>query len=217
MLLESFEHREGEGVTLTECELDCDARWCATPEIEAYLQELDACSDLIVGNQGLKWGRGFYASDYRTAARHLSWVSRNYDLAGHWFCEWGAGLGGVSTCAASLGMRVFGFEVDGRLVAKAKQLVGSLDLHPQFLTGSFIHNSAEIRQQRSDFRAMDTLEHSAWGRAPVSAEHVRLFYAYPWPGEEDWIYQLFDELAGGEALLFCFHGADEYSLRMRQH
>ena len=114
-------------------------------------------------------------------------------------------------------MRVFGFEIDGRLVARAKQLVENLDLVPQFLTGSFIHDSAEIRQQRSDFRAMDILEHSAWGRAPVSAEHVRLFYAYPWPGEEDWIYQLFDEVAGGEALLFCFHGADEYSLRMRQH
>ena len=204
-------------MTLSECELGCDAGWCATSEIEAYLQEVVTCSDLIVRNQGLRWGRGFHASDYQTATRHLSWVLRTHELTGHWFCEWGSGLGGIATCAASLGMRVFGFEVDGRLVAKANQLVGDLDLAPQFLKGSFIPESAEIRQQKSEFRAMDILEHSAWGRAPVAAEKVRLFYAYPWPGEEPWIYQIFDELAGPEALLFCFHGADEYSLWRRQH
>src|SRR5262249_24968675 len=59
-------------------------------------------------------------------------------LSGHWFCEWGSGLGVVACLAAMLGFEARGIEVEGELVDAARRLAGDFGLPVEFARGSFI-------------------------------------------------------------------------------
>lgn len=176
-------------------------------------------SKLIIGRESMSWGVGFHASELPKTYQHLSWILQTYSLGNSnrvdWFCEWGAGLGGVSACASVLGLKAFGFEVDSRLTTQARKLFKKYSMDIPLLEGSFLPEDAAVRRESHAFRSLETTAKSAWEQAPVSAEQVSLYYAYPWPGEESWIYQLFDQVASPGTLLFCFHGAGEYSLWRR--
>ena len=203
-------------MSLRPCELGQDFEVAPAEDFLSYLSEVDALSQLIIGRDSLAWGAGFHVSDLTVTLQHLSWIQKTFSLGKatcvNWFCEWGAGLGGVSACASHLGFNAFGFEVDSRLVRQAKRLFGKYALDVQILEGSFLPDDAEIRRASESFRSLETSKGSAWGKAPVPAEQVAVYYAYPWPGEESWFYHVFEQVASPGALLFCFHGAGEYSL-----
>ena len=44
-----------------------------------------------------------------------------------------------------------------------------------------------------------------------------VIFAYPWPGEEDVIMQLFDRYAAVGALLLTYHGIEELRIRRKAH
>jgi hypothetical protein len=206
-------------LSLRPCELGQNLENGPSEEFQRYLSEVDTLSQLIIGRDSLSWGVGFHASDLLKTFQHLSWIQTAYSLGNatrvDWFCEWGAGLGGVSACASELGLNAFGFEVDFRLVQQARKLFEKYSMDIPMLEGSFLPDDASLRRERHCFRSLETTAKSAWEQAPVSAEQVSLYYAYPWPGEEASIYQLFDQVASPGTLLFCFHGASEYSLWRR--
>ena len=209
-------------LSLKPCELGFDLERCPSESFQGYLAEVDALSQLIIGRDSLPWGIGFHASDLLESFQQISWIQKTYlrgntiaigDTKGlDWFCEWGAGLGGVSACASELGLNAFGFEVDAKLVQQARKLIEKYSMNVSILEGSFLPDDAQVRREVQSFRSLEISERSAWAQAPVVAEQVSLHYAYPWPGEESWIYQVFDQVARPGALLFCFHGAGEYSL-----
>ena len=159
---------------------------------------------------------GFVASDYLAAYAAIDWIHQHHLLAGHAFCEWGCGFGIVTMLASLAGMDACGVEVEDELVRRATQLSEALEIPCSFSTGSLIPNGAdELLEFVEDIAHIDVDSPDGYEELGLEVDDFDLLYAYPWPGEERYLENIFEHYAARGALLLSFHGIEDLRLKRK--
>lgn len=151
----------------------------------------------------------FASSDLGPAWRTLDAIARGNLASGRSFCEWGCGFAAVAGLAALAGFDAVGIEFERDLVEEARRLTSDFGLNVAVAHGNFIPQEAEaLVECVGDFtflREGGPDGHDLLRRDP---DDFDLVFAYPWPGEEESIFRVFDHIAAPEALLLTFHGRE---------
>jgi len=159
----------------------------------------------------------FVPCDFELAHRALAAVRRGGLAPGRTFCEWGSGLGIVTCLAATLGFRAYGIEIEEALVHAARGFASGRGIPVAFACGTFLPPGCEDLADRP--REFDWLcSGGADGHAALDLDpaELDLVFAYPWPGDEQVVFDLFARIAGTGALLLTYHGLDGIRAQRKQ-
>jgi SAM-dependent methyltransferase len=158
----------------------------------------------------------FVPSDFEQVYRALAWIQASQLATGRRFLEWGSGIGVVACLAAELGFDAIGIEIEPALVEIAESLAADHRIAVEFACGSYVPSGAEP--------FVDTAGEVAWLRTDRSDSYAELelepedfdvIFAYPWPGEERVIFNLFQDCAAVGALLLTYHSQDGLKLQRK--
>ncbi len=131
------------------------------------------------------------------------------------FCEWGSGFGTATCMASLLGYEAYGIEIEEELVRLTRAIARRLRIPVEIICTSMFpegydsysgiggaelvtpksfsdHNDEDKRPLRYDGIDIDIAE-------------IGLFFAYPWPEEQELIQELFDAVAAEGAILVAYH------------
>jgi 16S rRNA G966 N2-methylase RsmD len=158
----------------------------------------------------------FVNCDFHLVEQSLQWIEQNHLLAGNRFCELGSGFGVVAMLAASRGMESVGIEVEPSLVEQSSQLAEDLEIDVEFFAGSFVPRDANCcLDMSSTIQHVDTSEGDVYEEIGLAMDEFDLFFAFPWPGEEEFFEAVFAECASNGALLLTYHGREGMRLKRR--
>ena len=188
-------------------------------EVEAFLSEAD--SRVARFNEiSPAHARGFVPSDFATVYRALRPIAEGQLGPRHSFCEWGSGFGAVASLAAMLEFDACGIEIDRPLFELSVALAKDSGLPTEFVHGSFVPQGGESIAEEvytssgGDFFWLETNADNAYDELGLDPDDFDLIFAYPWPGEEDVIYRLFEHFAADGALLLTY--VEFYSVRVQR-
>jgi len=158
----------------------------------------------------------FVPSDFELVFRALTAVQSVNLATGRRFLEWGSGIGVVTCLATQLGFDAVGIEIEQPLVEMATDLADSHSIDAQFICGSFVPPSAEVGfDSGEDFAWITTNAPAAYDDLELQPDDFDLIFAYPWPGEEQIIFDLFADYASTGALLLTYHGLEGIRLQRK--
>ena len=158
----------------------------------------------------------FVPSDFRATYRALAWLHAERLAPGRSFCEWGSGFGGVAMLAALVGFHCSGIEVEPTLVEESIALAADFDVPVEFVCGSFVPEGSEDGDEAlQEFAWLDFSAAPAYEELGYDADDFDVIFAYPWPGEQQVVFDLFDEHAANGALLLTYHGTEGLRLHRR--
>ena len=147
----------------------------------------------------------------------ISTLKESGGLRGNLFCEWGSGFG-IATCMASMiGFEAYGIEIEDGLVELSTQLAHDLNIPVEYLCTSYLPEGYE---ECEGIGGKDLLPPQATtsGGATIDnnptydgldPDEVDLFFVYPWPGQEEFMMDLFDEVATEGAILLIYQADGE--------
>jgi hypothetical protein len=158
----------------------------------------------------------FVPSDFELVYRGLAAVQTARLAVGRRFVEWGSGIGVITCLAESLGFDAVGIEIESQLVDIAEALADKHGMSAQFALGSFLPPGSQPRLEMPDDVAWLTT-HGPDGYEGLEAEpdEFDIVFAYPWPGEEQVIFDVFAECAAVGALLLTYHGLEGLRLQRK--
>ncbi|MFU8848847.1 MAG: hypothetical protein ACNA77_09050 [Opitutales bacterium] len=157
----------------------------------------------------------YVASEPAQVYAALKWVTDRGLAPGERFVEWGSGFGVATGMAALLGYEASGIELRDGLVKIARELLASQSIEADFLCTSYIPEGYIEYETASgsDLVPDDSFGHEQDGgpvyydgELEIDIAEVDLFYAYPWPGEQEMMLKLFDALAAPDAILIAYYG-----------
>jgi len=160
----------------------------------------------------------YIASEPAQVYAALKWVTDQGLTPGERFIEWGSGFGIATGMAALLGYEARGIELREGLVEIARELLDSHSIDAEFLCTSYIPEGYLEYETAggSDLVPDDSFGHQMEGgpvyqdgHQEIDIAEVDLFYAYPWPGEQEMMLKLFDAVAGADAILVAYYGDRE--------
>ncbi|HIF40169.1 MAG TPA: class I SAM-dependent methyltransferase [Planctomycetes bacterium] len=131
----------------------------------------------------------------------------------HTFLELGSGMGVITILADLLGFEAHGIEIEEGLVDLSRDLAERHGSSASFTQGSFVPVDF-----RDEVHLLDGEFHTiaegtdAYGELGMELSEFDLVYAYPWPGEEEWLADLFQRAGGGHAQLLTYSVSEGYSL-----
>ena len=174
---------------LVEVELALDAGDCR-PKPAVFIAERENALPRWKKNRGRRF-------------QHLSPVILKWSIAlaalqaaqlatGRRFIEWGSGVGVVSCLAALGGFDAVGIEIETSLVDIAEELAADHGIAVQFARGSFVPPGAEPSiDLAGDVAWLSTEGDDGYAELELEPDDFDVVFAYPWPGEEQVIFDLF--------------------------
>ncbi len=182
-------------------------------EISSYLREADLRIDRFRFENDLP---GFVCSDFERVFQGLRTIDEENLSSGTCFCEWGSGFGVVAGMASMLEFSAYGIEIERELVDAASELSVDFELPVDFACGSFIPEGAgSLADSVNEFNWLVMGHGNGYEELDLGPEDFDLFFAYPWPGEDDLFRDIFDKFAASGALLMTYHGLDDLKLRRK--
>jgi SAM-dependent methyltransferase len=158
----------------------------------------------------------FVPSDFEQVYHALDWIVSAHLAAGRRFLEWGSGIGVVACLAAELGFDAIGIEIEPVLVEIAESLAADHDVDVEFACGSYVPNGAEpFVDTAGEVTWLRTDRPDSYADLDLEPEDFDLIYAYPWPGEEQVIFDLFENCAAVGSLLLTYHSQDGLRLQRK--
>ena len=158
----------------------------------------------------------FVPSDYDLVYRALVLIQSGRLAAGRRFIEWGSGLGVVACLAEGLGFDAVGIEIESKLVDLAEKLAADHGARAQFACGSFVPRGVEVRfDWPADIAWLTTDGPDGYDELELEPDDFDVVFAYPWPGEEQVIFDLFADCAATGALLLSYHGQEGVRLQRK--
>jgi SAM-dependent methyltransferase len=158
----------------------------------------------------------FVPSDFELSYHALVAIHSANLATGRRFLEWGSGIGVVACLAAQLGFDAIGIEIESRLVEIADDLAAAHSIDAEFLCGSFVPHGTEVTVGTADdFAWLSTTGPVAYDDLDLEPNDFDLIFAYPWPGEEQIIFDLFANHAATGALLLTYHGIEGVRLQRK--
>lgn len=129
------------------------------------------------------------------------------------FLEWGSGMGAISMMATHLGFDAYGIEIDEPLVTVAEELAQEHGFDATYIVGSFFPERTEDDPSLLDLDCVhDPVSDDAYQRLGMEPSDFDCIYAFPWPGEEDLLLDLFHRIARPGALLLFNRGHEGMEL-----
>lgn len=185
-------------------------------DVERFLREADLRMEAFVEERVRQPIHAFVASDFRQVYRTLREIKERNLAPGRSFCEWGSGLGAVTCLASILGFTAVGIEYQRELVRRARTLATDFGTGAQFFEGSFIPTGGEhFADAVSEFSWLETGGVDAHEEMGEDPDDFDLIFAYPWPGEEDVLFELFDHYAAEGSLLVTYHGIEALKVQRK--
>lgn len=146
----------------------------------------------------------------------LAQIAAQQMVPGHRFIEWGSGMGVVTCLASLLGFDAVGIEIEPRLVGIANELAREHHIDVEFSCGSFLPEGVVPRVDWADGVAwLSTDGVSGYDELGLDPDDFDLVFAYPWPGEEQVLFDVFKEVAATGALLLTYHGLEGVKLHRK--
>jgi SAM-dependent methyltransferase len=159
-----------------------------------------------------EWIEQFVASDYELVYQTLDWLREERLLTGNRFLEWGAGFAVVSALAARLGFDAVGIEAEPTLYRHGQQTIRDWNQPVELVQGNFLPAGVEDMALDPTLPSLGHPVASAYEAIGLEIDDFSLVFAYPWPGEEDFLADVFLQYAADGALLLQFCGP--YDLRL---
>lgn len=185
--------------------------------IQTFLHEADQRIEQFIADRRVRIS-GFVPSDFVTVFHALNSIV-DADLAtGDMFCEWGSGFGIVAMMAAHFDFEAYGIEIESSLVDAAREMSEEFELPVEFIQGSFVPDGAQSMldgANQSDVMWLFTEADEAYAEMGLSVRDFDVIYAFPWPGEENMITNLFEHFASPGALLLTYGHLDGVSIRRK--
>jgi hypothetical protein len=188
-------------------------------DVRAFLREAYLRVGQFVRNSPIRVS-GFAPSGFATVYRSLRAIVEAKLAPGNLFCEWGSGFGVAASLAAILKFRAYGIEIETGLVNASKQLAGDFGLPVEFVHGSFIppgggaYADETYANDNAEFFELVTDADNAYSELGLDPDNFDVFFAYPWPDEEQVIENLFARYAAEGALLLTYN--QFHSVRLRR-
>jgi hypothetical protein len=158
----------------------------------------------------------FVPSDFELVHHALTTISASNLVTGRRFLEWGSGIGVITCLAVKAGFDAVGIEIERPLVDIADEIARVHGVDCQFACGSLIPPGAEPEiNWSSDVAWLTTEGLDGYDELELDPEDFDLVFAYPWPGEEQVIFDLFRDYAATGALLLTYHGVDGLRLQRK--
>jgi predicted O-methyltransferase YrrM len=158
----------------------------------------------------------FIPSDFELVYLALVAIDSARLAAGRRFIEWGSGIGVVTCLAESVGFDAVGIEIEPRLVEIAESLADEHGFPVQFAQGSFLPRGAEPRLDRlAGVTWLSLGGADGYEELELDPDDFDVVFAYPWPGEEQVIFDLFADSAAVGALLLTYHGQEGVRLQRK--
>lgn len=197
-------------------DIDLDLQDAPLPEhVAALLADAKQQIDALEDNSRAAMP-AFVPSDYQLVYRALAAIQSGNLATGRRFLEWGSGIGVLTCLATQFGFDSVGIEIEQPLVDMALCLAESHAIEAQFACGSFVPHGAEVHLEApDDFAWMTTTGQPAYDELGLEPDDFDLVFAYPWPGEEQIIFDLFANCAATGALLLTYHGLEGVRLHRR--
>jgi|GEM_PF-960179 len=182
-------------------------------------ERLEACLDDLLAEGAQAWeaftqdrGGTFHhliPADARGAYLELRRLRDTH----HTFVELGSGMGLITILADLLGFEAYGIEIDEDLVEISRDLADRYGSSASFVQGSFVptHYRDEIALLDGEFYTIaEGLD--AYAELGFDLADFDLVYAYPWPGEEEWLEELFARAGGAHFHLLTYSVSEGYGL-----
>lgn len=205
-------------MALEEIELDLSTDELPT-EIRGIVDESDLRIDALFADRGNLRVPKYMPSDPELFYRALAFITEQDLPLGRVFCEWGCGFGICACIAAKLGYEAYGVELDPKMAAEARSLADDLGIPVEILETSYVPGGydsytgvggecliKEDRMASRDDRFVSELIYDGMDR---EIAEIDVFFVYPWPLEQDFMQELFDEIAVEGAILIAFHKSGE--------
>ncbi|MGI9244307.1 MAG: hypothetical protein ACR2RV_26145 [Verrucomicrobiales bacterium] len=167
----------------------------------------------------------FIPSDPLAIFRAIDFVTGADLPLGRVFCEWGSGFGVATGIAALLGYEAYGIEIEPSLVDASESLADEQGLEFTILNTSYIPEGFEsyaavggeelvLPESFSDHGdGFDQIP--VYDGMPYSTDEIDLFFVYPWPGEQEFMQQLFEAVATEGAILLTYLEDGEVSVHQK--
>ncbi len=153
--------------------------------------------------------RGFVPCDFVLVWQALQGLVDGPALTGRRFLEWGSGFGVAASLASLLGMESYGIEIDPGLVEEAEALAEDFGAAVEFVCGSLVPaEGAEILDRSTETEWLVPGVADGYDELGMAVDDFDLVFAYPWPGEEGAMEELFDAFAARGAVLLTYHGME---------
>lgn len=158
----------------------------------------------------------FVPSDFELAYRALRQIKTDRLATGRRFVEWGSGAGAVTCLGVLAGFDAVGIEIEPLLVAIAEELALDHGIATQFVHGSFVPPGAEPHLDwTGGVTWLSTGGPDGYAELELDPDDFDIVFAYPWPGEEKVVFDLFEDFAAVGALLLTYHGQEGIQLRRK--
>lgn len=155
----------------------------------------------------------YVACDFRDVWRALATIREQPLAAGNLFCEWGCGFGIVTAMASQLGWGAIGIEAEPFLVDEARKFLAAERVEAEIWHGNFLPTGSErLARHQSHHASLFHRVPSAYERHGMELDDFAVVFAYPWPGEDGFLKDVFREHAAIGALLLVFRGPYELEL-----
>ncbi|MEZ6196630.1 MAG: hypothetical protein R3F20_13040 [Planctomycetota bacterium] len=159
---------------------------------------------------------GFVPSDFIQVYRGLREIVRRDLAPGRMFCEWGSGFGVVAGLAAMLDFDVVAIEIEPELADASAALLADHDLNVEVACGSFLPRGSEHAADHVDGPEwLVTWAPDAYGDLELDVEDFDVVFAYPWPGEEGVLEDIFEAYAAVGSLFLTYRGLEEIHVQRK--
>lgn len=158
----------------------------------------------------------FVPSDARMSVAALAAVRQSHLAPSGAFCEWGSGMGVTACLAGQLGFDACGIEIESDLVDAAADLAADHGLDVPFVHGSFVPEGGDhLATDSGEFETLSLGHAPGYDELGLDVDDFGVIYAYPWPGEEWAVENLFEHFAARGAVLMTYRGREEIHLHRK--
>ena len=155
----------------------------------------------------------YVACDFRDVWRALFTIREKQITQGNLFCEWGCGFGIVTAMASQMGWGAIGIEAEPFLVSEARKFLAQEEIPAEIWHGNFLPPGSErLARHQSHHASLFHQIPSAYLEQEMHLDDFSIVFAYPWPGEDGFLKDVFREYGANGALLLVFRGPYELEL-----
>jgi len=159
----------------------------------------------------------YVACDFNYVWHALQATLQEQDASQRAFVEWGCGFGVVTAMAWLAGLRAVGIEAEGFLVEEAQKLLTRHSITAEIWKGNFLPKGAEtIADCQSDYASLFHRVPPAYTQYDCDLTDFGIVFAYPWPGEDHFLREVFRRYAAENAMLLMFRGPYQIELFRKQ-
>ncbi|MFM8570479.1 MAG: class I SAM-dependent methyltransferase [Pirellula sp.] len=194
-----------------------EVEWDSESPIPEEIQGLLAKADSLLQSYWDSWHRRpieqYVACDFRDVWRAMQAVKSQRLPTGNLFCEWGCGFGIVTAMASKLGWDAVGIEAEAFLVQQAQAFLRSEKIPAEIWHGNFLPNGAErLAKRQANHASLFHKVPCVYDCESLGIDDFGTIFAYPWPGEDYFLKDVFRLYAADRAILVMFLGPYELEI-----